>query len=193
MNQGEDSKYIELLKNGNYQAFDTLFKKYAEKLYAFALSITRSPYVAEEITQITFLKVWDRRHLLKEHFSFKSYLFSIVYNETISFLRKENSEKAKISHYTSSIDFKSDETEFKIEFRNLENIAKQVINNFPEKRKEIFILSREQGFTNKEIANQLNISVKTVENQMTKALHTLKEQLGKYDILGLLFYFILFH
>ncbi len=190
MDKGNDGKYVELLKNGDYHAFDTLFKKYAEKLYAFAFSITKSAYIAEEITQTVFLKVWDKRELLDGHFSFKSYLFSIVYNETVSYLRKEKSEKAKIGHITSTFNQESNETELKIEFNNLKNIAKQEIDKLPEKRKEIFVLSREQGFSNKEIANKLNISVKTVENQITKALKVLREQLGKYDILGLLFYFL---
>ncbi|MDP3914093.1 MAG: RNA polymerase sigma-70 factor [Bacteroidota bacterium] len=189
----EDKEYVESLKKEDFSAFDALFHKYSEKLYAFALSITRDTFAAEEITQLVFLKIWEKRAQINEHLSFKSFLFSVAYNETISWIRTEKSQKRRIDEFTKSAGFSSNETEFGIEFRNIEGLANQLISEMPEKRKEIFILSREQGFSNKEIAEKLGISIKTVENQMTSALKFLREKLGKNDILGLLFYFLLLH
>ncbi len=187
-----DKEYVECLKKDDFVAFDALFRKYSESLYAFALCITRDSYAAEEITQLVFLKVWEKRNQINEHLSFKSFLFSITYNETISWLRKEKSEKRRISEFVNKSWAQTNETEQSVEFRNLEGLANRLIEEMPEKRKEIFRLSREQGFSNKEIAENLNISVKTVENQMTSALRFLRENLNKYDILGLLFYFLIF-
>ena len=188
-----DSEYVEHLKRDDFSAFDALFRKYAQSLYAFALSITRDSFAAEEITQLVFLKVWEKRIQINEQLSFKSFLFSVAYNETISWLRKENSEKRRIGEYAQFAASLSNETEQSVEFRNMEQVAGRLIEEMPEKRKQIFRLSREQGFTNKEIAEKLNISVKTVENQMTAALKYLREKLGKHDLLGLLFYFLTFH
>lgn len=188
-----DKEYIVKLKSGDITAFDTLFEKYSESIYAFALSITKVPYIAEEITQLVFLKIWEKRLRIDEHQSFKSFIFSIAYNQTISWLRKEKSEKRKINSFVNTSSFSSNETEYKIEFNNINSLANQIIEKFPEKRKYIFKLSREQGLTNKEIAKNLGISVKTVENQMTMALRTLREKLEKNKILGLLFYYIMFH
>ena len=189
----EDRSHIESLKKDDFAAFDALFKKYARSLYAFALSITKETYVAEEITQLVFMKVWEKRSKIEEHHSFKSFLFSIAYNETISWLRKEKSEKRKIESFTNSINYSSNETSYTIEFNNISKLANDLIDTLPEKRKHVFKLSREQGLTNKEISEKLNISIKTVENQITSALRTLKEKLGEQEILGVLFFFIMFY
>ncbi len=189
----DDKEYVECLKRDDFVAFDALFRKYSVSLYAFALSITRDSFAAEEVTQLVFLKVWEKREQIKEHLSFKSFLFSVAYHETISWLRKEKSEKMRIGEFVRISGFQTNETEQAVEFRNIEGLANQLIQEMPEKRKEIFKLSREQGFTNKEIAEKFGISIKTVENQMTSALKYLREKLGKYDILGLLFYFLMFH
>lgn len=188
-----DKEYVECLKKDDFSAFDALFHKYSTSLYAFALSITRDSFAAEEVTQLVFLKVWEKREQINEHLSFKSFLFSVAYHETISWLRKEKSEKTRIGEFVLISGFQSNETEQAVEFRNIEGLANQLIQEMPEKRKEIFKLSREQGFSNREIAEKLGISIKTVENQMTSALKYLREKLGKHDILGLLFYFLMFH
>jgi len=183
----EDKRYVTALKNGDYEAFDILFRKYTGRIYAFTLGITRQRFASEEIIQIVFLKVWENRQRIDEHLSFKSFLFSVAYHEIISWIRKEKSEKRKIVGFLSSFNDSSEETEVKIEFRNLEQITNLIIENFPEKRREIFKLSREQGLTNKEIAQQLNISVKTVEGHMTAALKVLREKLGNTALTGCLF------
>ncbi|MGQ7867755.1 RNA polymerase sigma factor [Sunxiuqinia sp. sy24] len=190
MTVNKDKDYVERLKNDDFSAFDALFKKYAESLYGFALSITKEPYIAEEIAQLVFMKIWEKRAQLDEFRSIKSFLFSIAYSETISWLRKEKSEKQRMNVVGAEMKQASNETNYSIEFNEINAIANQIIEGLPEKRKEIFKLSRVQGYSNKEIAIRLNISIKTVENQMTAALKTLKEQLSKNGILGLLFYFI---
>ena len=184
----EDNRYVVALKNGDYGAFDVLFRKYTERIYAFTLGITRQRFASEEITQIVFIKVWEKRLHIDEHYSFKSFLFSVAYHEIISWLRKEKSEKRKIENFASSFDYLSEGTEVKIEFRELELLANQMIESFPEKRREIFKLSREQGLTNKEIALRFNISVKTVEGHMTAALKVLRGKLGNTVLAGGLFF-----
>ncbi len=186
----EDEVYIEALNNDDYEAFDKLFRKYAERIYAFSLGITKQAFVAEEITQIVFIKIWEKRHQIDQHLSFRSFLFSVTYHEIISWLRKDKSEKKKVETFVKNKSYSTNETEIRIEFKNLENIASQVINSFPEKRRQIFILSREGGFSNQEIADELNISVKTVESHMTSALKTLRERLGKNMLLECLFFYL---
>jgi RNA polymerase sigma-70 factor (ECF subfamily) len=189
----EDIGYVECMKKNDFSAFDSLFHKYSAGMYAFALSLTRNQFAAEEITQIVFLKVWEKRAQIDQHLSFKSFLFSVAYHETISWLRKEGAEKRRVGNYAQVANRFTNETEYSIEFRNLEMLAENLIDSMPEKRKEIFKLSREHGFSNKEIAEKLNLSVKTVENQMTSALKYLREKLGKQELTSLLFYFLMFH
>jgi RNA polymerase sigma-70 factor (ECF subfamily) len=188
-----ETQYVVGLKNGDYSAFDVLFKKYVKRLYAFVISITKDSFMAEEISQDVFARVWEKRARIDEHYSFQAFLFSVTYNETISHLRKIKAEKDKIELFTSFKNTSTNETEYEVEFRNLESFTNTIIENFPDKRKQIFKMSREQGLTNKEIAHALDISVKTVENQMTAALKKLREELGGSELFGLFFYFVSFH
>jgi len=178
----DDKILVTNLKKNSTQAFDSIFLKYAKKVYAFILGITKQHYIAEEVTQIVFIKIWEKRSHINEKFLFKSFIFSVTYNETISFLRKENSETKKIKTCFLENDFLDNGTEIKIEFQNLKSISEQIINLLPEKRKKIYKMSKEEGLSNKEIADQLHISIKTVENQMTLALKTLRKEL-KYKII----------
>ena len=191
MDRSEDRENVGLLRSGDISAFSALFKKYSERLYAFALSIAKEPYIAEEITQQVFLKVWEKRMQIDEYLSFKSFLFSITYSETISWLRKDTAEKRKISRWGENSFFESDETTHIVEFNNIESLANGIIDSLPEKRKEIFKLSREQGYSYKEIAQKLGLSVKTVENQVSAALKTIREKLGEDQIISVLYYFLI--
>lgn len=190
MNETTDLKLISSLKKGNHEAFDALYGKYAEGLYAFITSILKSPADAEEIVQNVFVKIWERRNAIEEKFSFKSYLFTIAYRDVISHIRKQNLLASIHTGNSEDIMVNDDHAELEIEFFNIEKIYQDILENLPEKRKEIFRLSREKGLSNKEIAAHLNISVKTVENQMTAALRTFREKLSRYGILGTLFFFL---
>jgi RNA polymerase sigma-70 factor (ECF subfamily) len=191
MVKNEDLENVELLKSGDMPAFSVLFKKYSERLYAFALGITKEPYIAEEITQLVFLKVWEKRFQIDEYLSFKSFLFSITYSETISWIRKETAEKRKMDHWGEYRSYESNETDYTVEFNNISSLVHEIIESLPEKRKEIFRLSREQGYSYKEIAEKLGISVKTVENQISAALKTIRGRLGEDQIISILFYFLI--
>lgn len=179
----EDKEHVVSMKEGNFLAFNFLFHKYSSSLYAFVLSITRNTFYAEEITHIVFIKVWEKRAAIQEDFSFKSFLFSIAYNETISWLRKEKSEKRRINGYANKSETWNHETGHAVEYSDLDGLISKLIEGMPEKRRKVYRLSRNQGLTNKQIAQNLKISIKTVENQMTLALRYLKEALLKYDVL----------
>jgi len=180
-------QYVRALKEGDYAAFDALYHLYAENLFAFVISIAKDRYIAEEITQVVFIKVWEKRCEVKEHYSFKSWLFAITFNETVSYLRKVSAENTKIRKSRRIRDKISNETEYEIEFRNLESHTRKIIESLPEKRKQVFKMSREQGLSNQEISRDLGISVKTVENQMNSALKQIKKELGRRKILSIFF------
>jgi len=190
MNETTDLKLITSLKKGDHEAFDALYGRYAKGLYAFVTSILKNPADAEEIVQNVFVKVWERRNTIEEKFSFKSYLFTIAYRDVITQLRKQNMLASIQTNNSQDLPVNDDNAELEIEFFNIDKIYHDILERLPEKRKEIFLLSREKGLSNKEIAAQLSISVKTVENQMTAALRTFREKLSQYGILGVLFFFL---
>lgn len=193
---GKDSRYIirdwvTSLKGNDAEAFNYLFDKYAKRLYYFALGYLKTEFEAEEIVQEVFLKIWDKRGELSLEKSFESYLFTIAKNGILNTIRKSKSEEAYLNYaklHTESNVLLDDE----LNFRELEKAYKLVIDNLSPRRKEIYLLSREQSMTNVEIAEKLNISVKTVENQMTSAISEIKKNLRSIGFTGIIFFELFF-
>lgn len=184
-----ESHLVHNLSKGNLLAFNTLYKEYSGRLYRFALGYLKSKEEAEELVQEVFTKIWEKRSDLKKELSFKSFLFTIAFN----IIRKHFRTKAYLSEYlkigiSDDIDM---QTSQKITYDSLYQYISELVNQLPKRRKEIFIKSRFEGHSVKEIADELKISHKTVENQLTDALKFIRTNLNSENIPVLLF-FILF-
>jgi len=179
---------VKSLSNGNLLAFNTLFREYGRRLYQFAFGYFKSEAEAEELVQEVFTIIWEKREDLKEELSFKSYLFTIAFN----IIRKHFRYKAYLSEYLKSgLCFDPDmQTSEKITYDSLHKYLTELVNQLPARRKEIFIKSRFEGLSIKEIAEELKISHKTVENQLTDALRFIRFNLNK-EILPV--FLIFFH
>jgi len=175
------------LKSGDFESFDQLFNKYGKRLYGFAIGYLKSHEDAEELVQDIFVKVWENRSELDENQSFNSYLFTIAKNTILNHFRKKAHQQSYIEYIKQHTKLIHTKTEEDIIFSDLDVQAKKIIDKLPSRRREIFLLSREQGYNNEEIAQRLNISKKTVENQITHALKFIREQLGKKNLIPLLF------
>jgi RNA polymerase sigma-70 factor (family 1) len=179
------------LKNNEAEAFDALFHKYSNKLFRFAFSLLKNEEDACEIVQETFFKIWEKRNNIDSSKSFKSFLFSISYHLIIDQLR----ERLKNQEFRNSLEkYFSERANFqenRLDYSTLETEINKAVNELPEKRKQIYRLSREQGFSHKEIAGQLGVKPKTVENQINLALKHIKTRLGK-DFLAVLLFLSLF-
>ena len=177
------------LSKGNLLAFNTLYKKYSGRLYRFALGYLKSEQEAEELVQEVFTIIWEKRADLKEELSFKSFLFTIAFN----IVRKHFRTKLYLNEYfKTETDADVDmNTSQKITYDSLYQYITELVNQLPERRKEIFIKSRFEGLSIKEIAEKLKISHKTVENQLTEALKFIRTNLNSENIPVILF-FILF-
>lgn len=185
-----DYKLVKSLKKGDLFAFDKLFSKYSKKLYYFAKGYLGSKEDAEGLVQEVFLLVWDKRKELKEHLSFNAFLYTVTYNAIRKYFRKKSREKKYLDKFLEDYDGKYNKTVADIEYNNLQELANQAIEKLSEKRKLIFQLSRHKGLTSMEIAKRLDISKKTVENQIHSALKFLREQFKKETLLTLLFYYL---
>ena len=177
------------LSKGNLLAFNTLYKEYSGRLYRFAFGYLKSEAEAEELVQEVFTIIWEKRADLKEELSFKSFLFTISFN----IIRKHFRTKAYLSEYfkTGINDDIDMQTSQKITYDSLYQYIAGLVNQLPRRRKEIFIKSRFEGLSIKEISEELKISHKTVENQLTDALKFIRTNLNKENIPVILF-FILF-
>lgn len=167
------------LQSGDEDAFNTLYWHYNSYVYRFINSLLYDSSLAEDLTQNVFLKIWEKRKNIDPDQGFEAYLFTIarhmIYKETENRLNIVISSDSEMGQ-TEPID---DSPEEKIDAASLQAYINTLINQLPDSRKRIFKMSRQEHLSNKEIAAKLSISEKTVENQITRALHFLKEQLSK--------------
>ncbi|TDO05709.1 RNA polymerase sigma-70 factor [Sunxiuqinia elliptica] len=186
-NRYQDKDLVVQLKSNSSSAFQALFEKYSQRIYRFSLGYLKSTQEAEEIVQDVFLRVWKAREELLVERSFESYLFTIAKNTILNTIRKANYEKAYLE-YSSLHSNKNSLLDEELDFKELDRIYRRAIEKLPARRKEVYRLSRDNGLSNREIANELGISVKTVENQMTAALSAIKKELLSYGISGGIFF-----
>ena len=189
-NQTKELFLYEEMKRGKEYAFDFFFNYYYPGLCVYAqklISLTEEQ--AKDIVQDVFVKFWNDRGKLNIQFSIRSYLFVSVKNKCFDILRKKN-RNIIVQEITVEHDLTDESFETYI-LSELETLFNKSLNKLPERCREVFELSRFHGLKNREIAAKLNLSEKTVENQVTKALHILKEELKDY--LPLLALFEFFH
>jgi RNA polymerase sigma-70 factor (family 1) len=183
---------VRQLKNNETEAFDALFYKYSDKLFLFSFSLLKNKEDAKEIVQEVFYKIWESRCQIDTSKSFKSFLFTISYHLIIDMLRlrlKDQEYRKFLNEYFTGTAGYNQEN--KMDYRTLEQQVNMAVEELPQKRKEIYHLSREKGLSHKEIAGILGISTKTVENQINLSLKHIKTRLGK-EIFPILLFLSLF-
>lgn len=168
----EDKILLEKLSVGELRAFDSLYIKYSARVMEFALRLTKSREEAEDITHNVFLKIWEGRELISKADSFKNYLFRMVKNEIFNTFKKSNL-KFRIEQLPSY--FKTEELSNIIDVNDLNMLISLAIEKMPLERKQIFKMSRYEELSYKEIADKLEISPKTVQYHISKALSDLRK------------------
>ena len=180
MNQTDDTELYIKLKEGDEQAFKALFQKYYSSMCHFACQFLNDREMAEETVQDMFVRIWEKRTTLNIESSVKHYFFRSVRNQCLNQIQHQKIRQQYASMVKESSHQEIDPEQYYVEVDLLSRIEKS-IDSLPAKRQEIFRLSREQGLKYKEIAEELNISVKTVEAQMGLALKYLREELKEFS------------
>lgn len=180
MDLTEDRELYFKLKEGDERAFQTLFRKYYSAMCHFANQFLSDSELAEEIVQDMFVKIWEKRSVLNIETSVKHYFFRSVRNHCLNQIQHDKIRKQYASKVLEAAQQEMDTGQYFLEVDLIQRIEKS-IDALPPKRKEIFRLSREQGLKYKEIAETLDISVKTVEAQMGLALKYLREELKDFS------------
>lgn len=175
----DETSLIEQLHSGSRQAFETVFRTYYKMMCSFAVYYTKDKDQAEEIVQDLFCRFWEKRSDLKINTSLKSYLYKSTYNHLLNHIRQEDLSKKYVKSQLESHNPEYEATDSLVRKQLAEQIQK-AIDSLPEKRREIFILSRNNGLKYQEIADVLDIKLKTVESQMVKALEHLRQNLKEY-------------
>lgn len=179
-----DKKLLDQLICSNEGAFRQVFERYGRKVYQFVFSHVKVVATAEDITQNVFLRIWEKRKLIDPEKSFDGFLFTIAYRAVIDHFRstqKHFQQSFPVELITDSV-ASSVFADQLLNQHQLESLYHRALHSLPPKRKEIFMLSRHGGLSNKQIAEQLGISTKTVEGQMTAALSFLKAFFTQSDL-----------
>ena len=168
---------IERVKADDEDAFVALYNNYKKKLRAYALVITDSSYLADEMVQEAFIKVWRIRKNLDSELNFKHYLFKITKNLAFDHLKKVARDKKLKAEQSKNIQNAHYSTEQALTFKEYLDLVDKVIQQLPTQKKIVYDLSRRQGKSNQEIANQLGLSIFTVKNHLGYALNAVKAKL----------------
>ena len=180
-----DEQIARLLVKRDEAAFEQVFKTHYKNLHAYAFTMLKDEDDAEEMVQQVFFKLWERSEHLSFSGSVAAYLYRAVHNESLNFLKHQ---KVKASHQLRvaySMKNKSEQAHSKIASKELENKFREALSELPEQCRTVFQLSRFEDMKYREISEKLDISVKTVENHMVKALRLLRTKL--VDFLPILF------
>ncbi|UGU14906.1 RNA polymerase sigma-70 factor [Sinomicrobium kalidii] len=162
---------------GDRAAFRAIFELMEQRLHAFVFSYTKSDYIAEEIVQEVFIKIWERRAEIKLRGSFSSLLYTMAKNRTLNYLRNASQRAAIRDELWKNISRLQEDTEAEVILSEYRQILDDIVEHLPQKKRSIYIMSREEGKTNAEIADILGISPKTVKNHLWKTFETIKIQL----------------
>lgn len=167
-------------------AFEQLFRGHFKALHAYACVILKDEDNAEEIVQSMFLKFWEKRDLLNIQTSIKAYLYKCVYHDSLNFLKHQKIKTKYQDFATYTMNSHNEPASSKVEMTELEYKLAQALNELPEQCRTIFQMSRFEELRYREIADQLGLSIKTIENQMGKALRILRVKLADFLLLILL-------
>ena len=173
---------IEGLNRGNTSSFKSLYNLYSVQLYNFSYKLLKSKHAAEDVVQETFIKIWERRAQIKTSGSFKSLLMTIALNairQSFNNISKENNLKTELLVYLTQ---NSDKYSHKNIYEELVKKLEELISKMPEKRKRVFAKIKIEGVKSKDVATELNITVKTVEYHISEGMKFLKAEFHTMEI-----------
>jgi RNA polymerase sigma-70 factor (ECF subfamily) len=172
----DNTVLMESLINGEEKAYEFLLNKFHRKLNAYALTLVNDHSMAQDIVQNVFLKTWKTRNKLNPEFPIQSFLYKSIYNEFINSYQQNKAMMLLQKKYVESM-HQVIETTDESSIEQMLGIINREIQNLPPRCQQVFILSKKEGLTNIEIAEHLDVSIKTVEAQISKAFKILKGKL----------------
>jgi RNA polymerase sigma-70 factor (family 1) len=186
-----EQEYWQLISEGDKSAFEQVFKAWYQPLCNYACSLMKDMDEAEEVVQNVFFNIWNKRESLAINMSIKSYLYRAVHNDCLNKIKHSKVRTLYAEDYKSRNSGGFEDSMGLIDAKELNKRINEAIESLPEQCGIVFRLSRFDHLKYSEIAEQLEISVKTVENHMGKALRILRESLKEYLPVGLLLFFLI--
>ena len=187
-----EEQLLDLLRRDDKQAFAEIYDRYWEQMSLYVLKITRSPEDACDIVQDVFVSVWKRRYELNISGSMKAYLLKSVRNLSIRYIERNINKQNFLNSLSAYYEHLDTSAMNKLELQELESRLAGVVARLPHKMQEVYVLSRHENLSHKEIAQRLGIAETTVKKQVSNALKLIRTEVSSADILVLLLLFFLF-
>lgn len=180
-----EPEVVEEFACGSHEAFREIFKKSYPKVYAFIRGLVKDTNDTEDLAQIVFIKLWDKRAMFSQVRHFDSYLFTLTKYTVFNYIAAKNVLPfVDVDNIPDAQDAHNPHDE--LVAKDLQLLIDMVVDTMPPQRKMIYQLSRIRGFSNEQIAEKLGIQKKTVENHLNLALRELKEVLYLYILIYLM-------
>lgn len=174
----ENFKLFESIRRGEESAFKKFYEKSQPALFSFLLSKGLDRSTAEDLIQQAYLIIWEKRSEIDPARSLRSYLFTTAYNRMLNYFRDQKDTEPGYAYKLRSDDINPEENAIQTEAIRMMHA---ILSEMPEKRRSVFEFCYLQGFTHKETAEAMGVSVKTIENHMALALKDLREGLKNYS------------
>jgi RNA polymerase sigma-70 factor (ECF subfamily) len=169
-----DNLLVTRIRHNDKDAFKSLYNRYSMKIYFFSLKYLGNNVEAEELVQSVFINVWENRETLDATISVKNYIYKAAVNYIYNYLKKKAIRTRYIESEINKGEIHSNLTYEQVFFHDLERSINSIVETLPSQQQKIFLLSRNEGLSHNEIARKLDLSVRTVENQMYRALKIIK-------------------
>ena len=189
MIQIPDSEILMAIRQGNERVYETIFRKHYQALCNYACGILKDMDDAEEVVQSIFLKHWEQRESIEINVSLKSYLYRAVHNTCLNRLKHLKIQDTYRQYVGDYLEESFDSATDIMDKNELENRISEALEKLPEQCRIIFKMSRFEELKYQEIADKLGLSIKTIENQIGKALRIMRAELSDY--LPVIFLFML--
>ncbi|TCD28549.1 RNA polymerase sigma-70 factor [Pedobacter psychrodurus] len=186
-----DSETLIRVREGDETAFRMVYDTYSARLYNFAYRFVKNKELSEEIVQETLLNLWTSRHRLDERYNMGSYLITITKRLSLNIIRNQYTSNIALDKIGSYRICNSNETENEVIYNDLSNYAERMVTKLPDKQQEAFRMSRFQGLSHLQIAQEMQVSENTIKNHITAALKTLRLRFKGADVFLFLLYFLL--
>jgi RNA polymerase sigma-70 factor (ECF subfamily) len=187
--KNEDEYIYKAIRKGNVSAFESFYMKYQPRLFAYGMGILNDEEATKDLIQESFMAFWEHKENIVTDYSVTAYLFKIFHGQCLKYVRL----KAIQSNFSQLSELKMQEIEMdfynpnhnipgSVFMHEVEEMYEKAVNKLPEQCREIFILSKQQDVKSSEIASKLGISVRTVENQIYKAIRILRHEMRDYAL-----------
>lgn len=174
-NKYNEKEMIELLKQDDTQALSVLYYTHVKQLKYFVLKTAKSPFLAEDVVHDTFIKIWESRSQIDADQPFKPYLYTVARRHLLNLLKRAQQESAIVEEIRRHAVSEENTTTLLLEYNESNSLFSEAVDNLPAQCREVFVRCRLHGLTYKQTAVELGIAESTVNNQMVKAMKSIRE------------------